>query len=132
MIVRGKQRPTAQSRIIVDVLEHRLCYRPTVVRARAASHLIQDDKAARRGAAQDMSRLHHLHHERALSTRQIVLSTDPGENAISDSDTRISGRNERANLSQNRGNGHLAKKGALASHVGARHEHDASTLIVQY
>ena len=91
MIVRGKQRPTAQSRIIVDVLQHRLRYRPTIVRARATSHLVQDDKAATGGAAQDMSRLHHLHHKRALSARQIVLSTDPRENAISNSDARMSG-----------------------------------------
>ena len=94
----GEQGPAAD--VVVQVLGDRPGERDAVERARAPADLVEDDQAARRGVVEDVGRLGHLDHERALAPAQLVGRADAGEEAVDDADPGPLGRDEAADLGQ--------------------------------
>ena len=84
VVVRGEQRPAADA--VVQVLRDGPGQRHAVVGAGAAADLVEDHQAARRGVVQDVGRLGHLHHERALRPAQLVAGADAREDAVGQAD----------------------------------------------
>jgi len=68
--------------LVVQVLDDAPGQAQAVERARAAADLVEDDQAARGGAVEDVRRLAHFHHERALPAREVVARADPRKNAV--------------------------------------------------
>ena len=91
-----------------------------VVGAGAAADLVEDDQAARRRVVQDVRRLHHLDHERALARGQVVLRADAGEDAVDQADARRLRRDEGADLRQQRDQRDLPEIGATCPPCSAR------------
>ena len=100
VVVRGEQRPAADR--VVQVLGDRPGQRHAVVGARAAADLVEDDQAPRRGVVEDVRRLGHLDHERALPAAQLVARPDAGEDAVGEADRRRLRRDEAADVGQQR------------------------------
>ena len=88
--------------MVVQVLGDGPGQRDAVVGAGAAADLVEDDQAARRGVVEDVGRLGHLHHERALPPAQFVAGADAREDAIGQADASPAGRHEAAHLGQER------------------------------
>ena len=63
--------------------------RDAVVGAGAAADLVEDHQAARRRVVEDVRRLGHLHHERALAAAQLVAGADAREDAVGQADRRL-------------------------------------------
>ena len=89
-----------------------------------AADLVEDHQALGRGVVEDVGRLGHLDHERALAAAQVVGRADAGEQAVDDADPGTLGRDEAAQMGQDRDQGDLADVGALAGHVGAGDQED--------
>ena len=66
MVVRGKERPRPPFLVFMDVLHDGPGDADAVVRRSTASQLIKEHKATRGYVVQDVGRLVHFHHERAL------------------------------------------------------------------
>ena len=66
---------------------------------------------------EDVGRLGHLDHERALAAAQLVGRADAGEQAVDHADPRPLRRHEAADLGQHGDQGDLADVRALAGHV---------------
>ena len=100
MVVRGEQRAAAHD--VVQVLGDGPGDGEAVVGARAAADLVEDHQRAPRRAAQDVRRLAHLDHERALAAREVVARADAREHAIDDADARTARRHVAPHLSEDR------------------------------
>ena len=96
VVVRREQRPAADA--VVQVLRDAPGQRHAVVGAGAPADLVEDDEAQRRGVVEDVRRLGHLHHERALRPAQVVARADAREDAIRQADRRLLRRDETADL----------------------------------
>ncbi len=77
---------------------------------------------------EDVGGLGHLDHERALAAAQLVGRADAGEEPVDDADPGASGRDEAADLGQDRDQGDLADIGALARHVRAGDQEDRAAV----
>ena len=80
VIVGGEERLGPSVRL--QVLDHGPGDGQAVEGGRAASHLVQQHQAARRGGVEDGGRLRHLHHERGAAPRQVIGSADAGKDAV--------------------------------------------------
>src|SRR5579859_5802768 len=82
MVVRGEERLGATAFVVVQILDNGPRDGQSIVGARAASDLVENDEAARRGVMQNVRRLDHLHHEGALARGEVVLGANACEDAI--------------------------------------------------
>ena len=87
----------------------------------SASDLVQNDQASLGRVVHDVRRLVHLHHERRLPARQIVVRADPRENAIDQSDLRACRRDKAADLRHQHNQRDLPDVSRFARHVRPRH-----------
>ena len=110
---------------LVQMLERCPGDREAVEGRGAAADLVEDDKAPGPGLVQDRRGLDHLDHKGRAAARQIVGGANPAEQAVDDADPRRARRHKGADLCQDRDEGVLPQKRALAGHVGAGHEPDA-------
>ena len=96
VVVGGEQGPAADR--VVDVLGDRPGQRDPVEGAGPSADLVEDHQAARGGVVEDVGRLGHLDHERALAAAQLVGGADPGEEPVDDPDPAPDGpgRNRRS------------------------------------
>ena len=104
---------------LVEVLGDRPRDREAVERRRAPPDLVEQDEAPRRRVPQDGRRLGHLHQERALAAREVVLGADPREDPVHHADPRAPGRHEAPDLGQEHDERHLPHVGRLPRHVRA-------------
>ena len=93
VVVRGEEGAAADR--VVQVLGDRPGERDAVEGAGAAADLVEDHQAARRRVVEDVRRLGHLDHERALAAAQLVAGADAGEDPVDDADPRLLRRDER-------------------------------------
>ena len=98
MVVRGEERLRAAARVVVQILHDGAGDGQPVIGAGATPDLVQDHQAARRRVMQDVRRLDHLDHERALPGGEVVLRADAREDAVHQPDARRLRRDERADL----------------------------------
>ncbi len=96
VVVSGEERPGCCE--VMQVLDNSPRNRQAIVSARAPADLIQDNQAMPRGMMQDSGSFLHLHHERAFTGRNVILSADAGKNAVHQPDARTAGRHKAANL----------------------------------
>ena len=115
--MRREEDERAAVRRVVEVLDERPRDREAVEGGRAAAHLVQDDQAPRRRAAQDRRRLEHLHHERRLPAGEVIGGADAREDAVEDRDLRLRRRHERARLREQDRRRDLPQVRRLAAHV---------------
>ena len=97
-----------QPGMVVDVLDDGPGNRDAVVGAGSTTDLIKDEQAASTGVIEDVGRLHHLHHKGALTSADLVLSTDASEDTVHQPDPGLVSRDERADLSHEHDKGYLA------------------------
>ena len=85
----------------------------------AASDFIEDDEAAVRGVIEDVRRFVHFHHEGRLTSREVVVGADAGEDAVGEAESHGFGGDETAGLGKEGEEGDLADVGGFSSHVRA-------------
>ena len=73
VIMGGEKGFATQSRVVVQMLNHRLGDGHAVIGAGAPSNLVQHHQGPWSGLVQYSRRLHHLHHEGGLASGQLVL-----------------------------------------------------------
>ena len=73
----------------------------------------------------------HFHHERALSSCQVVRCSNSGENLIHNRNFRIICRNKRANLCHQRNQCHLSHIGRFSCHIRACNQQHPIGFVVQ-
>ena len=127
VIVRREEdlRPRAA---LVEVLGHRPRDREAVEGGRAPPDLVEEDEAPRGGVPEDGRRLRHLHEERAVAARQVVLGADAREDAVHHPDPRAPGGHEAPHLGQQHDERRLPHVGRLPGHVRPR-DHEALDLV---
>src|SRR6266436_7221072 len=99
------------------MLDDGSCNRQAIVGARASADFIQDDQAMSRCMMQDGGRFLHFYHEGTLPRRNIILSTDAGEDAIYQSYACTTRWHEAPYLRQQRNQCHLAQISGFSRHV---------------
>ena len=82
LVVVGGEEHLGAAPALVQLLGHRPRDREAVEGGGAAPDLVQENQAARGGVVQDAGRLHHLHQERALPARHVVLRAHAREDAV--------------------------------------------------
>ncbi len=120
----GEEGLAAELSRIVEILHDGAGDRQPVECARSTADLVEHDEASRRCVGEDVGGFEHLHHERALAGRDVVLGADAREDAVDDANAGLVGGNERSDLGHERDEGDLAQPAALARHVGAGEDHD--------
>ena len=84
----------------------------------APADLVQDHQAPGGGLVEDAGGFVHLHQKSALAPADVIHRPHPGEDAVGEPDHRLGGRDETAQVGQERDQRHLAQDGGLAAHVG--------------
>ena len=110
--------------LVVEVLDDAPREREAVEGARAAPNLIEDDEAAGGGVVEDVRRLAHLHHERALPPREVVARADAGKDAVHEIHARGRGGEEAAGVREQSEQRDLADVSGFARHVWAGDQGD--------
>ena len=128
MIVRCKER--ARPALLGDVFHCRPGDGKAVERRSAASHLVQDEQALRRGIFQDGRHFAHLHHEGGLAAIEVIRSADAGKNAVGQGDIRRGGGHKAAHVGHEHDQGYLTHIGGFTRHIRPGDNHHA-VLIVQ-
>src|ERR1700730_13495308 len=131
VIMGGKERQRAKLRCIVEIFEDRLRDAHAVVGAGAATDLVENEQAARRGVSEDVRRLHHFNHEGRQPAGQLIVSADPGEDPIAKADDGPLGGHEATRLRQQDDDAGLPQVGRLAGHVRSAEQHDLLIVRVQ-
>ena len=126
MIMRGEQGSGAE--VVVDVFGDRPGERDAIEGACPSADLVEDDQTSGGCVVEDVRRLGHLDHERALATTQLVGGSHAGEEAINHADLGPSSRHEAPHLGENRQQRHLTDIGGFARHVRPGDEQDRPTL----
>jgi hypothetical protein len=121
----------ASSDPIVQVFQYSPGDGEPVLGGGAPSDFVEDHEAALGGLAENGGRFHHLDHEGALPTRQIVVRTDTTEDAIDESDAGACRGDEGTDLRQEHDQGDLPKIGALAAHVRSGDQEEAWSIAAQ-
>src|SRR5436305_13737138 len=86
MIVSCKERARATALIVMQVFDYRASNGPSIVRARTASDLVQNNQTAWCCMMEDVCRFHHFDHEGTLSGCQIVLRADTRKDTVNNAD----------------------------------------------
>ena len=86
---------------------------------RAPANLVHQHQRLRRGAVQNLRRLHHLQHEGGLRVGQIIGCANAGVDGVNRPQAAGAGRHIRAHAGQQHNQRHLAHVGGFAAHVWA-------------
>ena len=95
------------------------------------SDLVQNQQAVAGGVSQNIGYLGHFHHKGTLAAGQVVGGPHPGENAVADTDVRLVGGHEAAQLGHEHDQGNLAHVGGFSGHVGAGDHGQPVLAVVQ-
>ena len=115
VVVRREKR--ARPDLVVQKFRHAPCDRESVEGGCSAADFIQNDEAALSRVVYDVRCFVHFDHEGRLAARKIVVRTNPGKNAIDQSDLRAGRRNETTYLRQQDDQRDLPDVGRFAGHV---------------
>ena len=103
--------------LLVQMLDDAPREAEAVERAGAAADLVEDDEAPAGGVVEDVRRLAHLDHERALAPGEVVARADAREDAVEQVDPSRGGGDAAPGVREQREQRDLPDVGALACHV---------------
>ena len=115
MIVRRKYRLAPNT--FVQMLAHRPRNTHPVPRTRPAADFIEEHQTALRGRVENGTRLTHLHHERRLTTHQIVTRPHAREHAIRHAHRRAPRRHITTHLRHQHNQSNLSQYGTFSGHI---------------
>ena len=132
MIVSGKQHLGMTGRdILVDVFDNSPGNGNAIVGRSASTQLVEEDKTARREIVENVGSFGHLYHESRFAQRDIIGSTNTGEDLIDNADMSRIGRHEAAHMSHKHNKCRLTKQSRLTCHVRTSDHHDLLLLVVK-
>ena len=99
--------------------------------AGSPADLVQKNQAVFRGGSENGGNLRHLNHECALAAREVVVCSNPGEDAVDDGERSKSGRHKRSCLSHDGRERYLAHEGGLSGHIRAGEDDEPVMISVQ-
>src|ERR1043166_2854466 len=105
--------------------------RQTIERRCPAADLIENHEAALGGIVNDVRGLVHLHHERGLPAREIVVRAHARENAIYQTDLCAHRRHEAPDLRHQNNQRNLADIGRFPRHVRPGHDRQPYAVAVE-
>ena len=128
--MRGEEGLRTTVGIVVQVFDDRPGDGDAVIGAGATPQLVEEDERTRCEGVEDAGSFLHLDHKGRFASRDIVRSSDTGEDAIGESEVSCFGWDEGAYLCQEDDECSLAEEGGFTAHIRPCDDHDLRLCFV--